>query len=54
MIKLLTKYNNTVKNGLMRNPEELSTVFFYLLETIEIEKNNQSHQTSIEEENLEK
>ena len=54
MIKLLTKYDNKVKNGLMRNPEELSTVFFYLLETIEIEKNNQSHQTSIEEEKLRK
>ena len=32
MIKLLTIYKNRVKNCQIRNPEELSIVFFYLLE----------------------
>ena len=54
MIKLLTIYNSKVKNGQMRNPEELSIVFFYLLETIEIQKKTESHKISIEEEKLRK
>ncbi len=54
MIKLLTTYKKIVKNGQMRNPEELSTVFFYLLETIEIEKNRESSQISREEKILRK
>ena len=52
MIKLLIIYKNLVKSGQMRNPEELSIVFFYLLETIEIEKNIEYQQTSIEEKKL--
>ncbi len=52
MIKLMTKYKDKVKNGQMRNPEELSMVFFYLFETIEIEKNIQSHEISMEQKKL--
>ncbi len=54
MIKLLTVYKRIVKNGQMRNPEELSIVFFYLLETIEIEKNSESNHISTEEKELRK
>ena len=54
MIKLLTIYKNKVKNCQIRNPEELSIVFFYLLETIEIQKKIESHEISIEERKLRK
>lgn len=54
MIKLLTIYKNKVKNCQIRNPEELSIVFFYLLETIEIQKKIESHEISIEEKKLRK
>ena len=54
MIKLLTIYKNRVKNCQIRNPEELSIVFFYLLETIEIQKKIESHEISIEEKKLRK
>ena len=54
MIKLLTIYKNKVKNRQIRNPEELSIVFFYLLETIEIQKKIESRKISIEEKKLRK
>ena len=54
MISLLSLYKNRVKKGQVRNPEELSKIFFYLLETIEIETNIESYNTSIEEEKLRK
>lgn len=54
MIKLLTIYKNKVKTRQIRNPEELSIVFFYLLETIEILKKIDSHEISIEEKKLRK
>ena len=54
MVKLLCFYKNTVKKGQIRNPEELSKIFFYLLETIEIAKNLESERPSIEEEKLRK
>mgnify|MGYP001162802769 FL=1 len=54
MVKLLCIYKNKVKKGQIRNPEELSKIFFYLLETIEIAKNLESDKPSIEEEKLRK
>jgi uncharacterized heparinase superfamily protein len=54
MVKLLCFYKNKVKKGQIRNPEELSKIFFYLLETIEISKNLESDKPSIEEEKLRK
>lgn len=38
MIYLLSLYRNNIIAGLVRNPEELAKVFFYLYETIEITK----------------
>ena len=54
MVKLLCFYKKKVKKGQIRNPEELSKIFFYLLETIEIAKNLESDKPSIEEEKLRK
>ena len=54
MVKLLCLYKNKVKKGQIRNPEELSKIFFYLLETIEIAKNLESDKPLIEEEKLRK
>ena len=47
MIKLFILYKNKVKKGQIRSPEELSKVFFYLLETIEIQKKLESNEISI-------
>ncbi len=54
MIKLLTLYKNRVKRGQVRNPEQMSEIFFYLLEAIEIETNLESGKPSPEEEKLRK
>ncbi len=49
MIKLLSVYKKRVEGGLIRNPEELSKIFFYLLEVIEIQKKLQKNKPSSEE-----
>ena len=54
MIKLLTLYKNSVKRGQIRNPEQMSEIFFYLLEAIEIQTNLESGKPSPEEEKLRK
>ncbi len=54
MIKLFILYKNKLKKGQIRSPEELSTVFFFLLETIEIAKKLESGKPSSEEEKLRK
>jgi len=54
MIKLFILYKNRLKKGQIRSPEELSKVFFFLLETIEIAKKLESGKTSSEEEKLRK
>ncbi len=52
MIKLLILYKNRIKKGQIRNPEELSEIFFYLLETIEIQRNLESDKQQPEEKKL--
>jgi len=48
MIKLLLIYEDKAKKCEIRNPEELSEIFFYLLEVIEIEKILENDKQSIE------
>ncbi len=54
MIKLLIIYREKVKMGEIRNPEELSEIFFYLLEIIEIAKILENDKPSLELEELRK
>ena len=54
VIKLLLVYRNKAKMGEIRNPEELSEIFFYLLEIIEIAKTLENDKQSIEVEKLRK
>ena len=54
MINLLLIYKDKAKMGKIRNPEELSEVFFYLLEIIEIAKILENDNPSIEVEKLRK
>ncbi len=54
MIKLLISYKNKAKIGEIRNPEELSEIFFYLLEIIEIARILENDKPSIELEKLRK
>ncbi|MDC3169457.1 heparinase II/III family protein [Paracoccaceae bacterium] len=52
MINLLRIYKAKAKLGEIRNPEELSEIFFYLLEIIEIAKTLENNKPSIEVEKL--
>ena len=52
MINLLLIYKAKAKMGKVRNPEELSEIFFYLLEIIEIAKILENDKPSIEVEKL--
>ena len=52
MIKLLLLYKEKVKLGQIRNPEELSVIFFYLLEVIEIAKTLESDKNPTDVEKL--
>ncbi len=52
MITLLNLYKNRLERGQKRNPEELSKIFFYLLETIEIQTNIENNEPSADEEKL--
>jgi uncharacterized heparinase superfamily protein len=54
MIKLFILYKNRLKKGQIRSPEELSKVFFLLLETIEIAIKLESGKPSSLEEKLRK
>ena len=54
MIKLFILYKNKLKKGQIRSPEELSKVFFLLLETIEIATKLERGEPSSEEEKLRK
>ena len=54
MIKLFILYKNKLKKGQIRSPEELSKVFFLLLETIEISTKLESNKPSSEEKKLRK
>ena len=54
MIKLLQLYKNRVNIGKIRNPEELSEIFFYLHETIEIATLLESDEPFLEVEKLRK
>ena len=54
MIKLFILYKNKLKKGQIRSPEELSKVFFLLLETIEIATKLESNKPSSEEKKLRK
>ena len=54
IIKLFLRYKNAVKIGKVRNPEELSEIFFYLLEVTEIAKTLESKSPFPEVEKLRK
>ena len=54
MIKLLLIYKDKAKKGEIRNPEELSEIFLYLLEIIEIAESLENDKPSFEVEKLRK
>ncbi len=54
MIRLLLIYKDKAKKGEIRNPEELSEIFLYLLEIIEIAESLENDKPSFEVEKLRK